>query len=191
MFKSFFRKFKKSKVYNHAKKELEILTKTVDEPIVAEFIPEILALVNKFGKSGQSGGSAPFTAKAIANTVEKLCMFKPICPITGTDDEWFASCYDKTLQNKRCSAIFKDEDGTASYIDAVIYRDEKGCCFHTSRVLYSKGKINLKIKSFPFTPKTFYIDVVGEDYNADNEPQVYRVKDENQLIELFEYYKNI
>jgi hypothetical protein len=47
---------------SHAKRELEILFKTTPDAIIREFETEILALCEKFGQSGQSGGSAPFTA---------------------------------------------------------------------------------------------------------------------------------
>ena len=57
-----------------AEKELDILIKTTIDAIIRDFIPEILALCEKFGESGQSGGSAPYTAKAISQAVEKLCL---------------------------------------------------------------------------------------------------------------------
>jgi hypothetical protein len=77
----------KSNALKFAEIELDILSKTVEDPIVRDFIPEILALVDRFGKSGQSGGSAPTVATVIANTFKKLCLFEPITPITGIDDE--------------------------------------------------------------------------------------------------------
>ena len=62
----------------HAQRELDILVKSCPDPenrpIIEGFIPEILALVEKFGKSGQSGGSAPYTATAISQAVKKLCL---------------------------------------------------------------------------------------------------------------------
>ena len=69
-----------SNVYSHAKRELDILVKThidpENRPIIEEFIPEILALCEKFGNSGQSGGSAPFVSSAISQAVKHLCMFE-------------------------------------------------------------------------------------------------------------------
>ena len=62
--------------------EFEVLRSTVDDAIIMPFEKEILALVDKFGESGQSGGSAPYTAGAISSAVKKLCMQEPICDIT-------------------------------------------------------------------------------------------------------------
>jgi hypothetical protein len=81
-----------------AKKELDLLIAHADKddrPIVEPFIPEILALVEKFGLSGQSGGSAPFTASALAGTVKALCLQQPLLPLFGDQDEWV----DVTDQN--------------------------------------------------------------------------------------------
>jgi hypothetical protein len=83
---------------NYALHELDILSsfsKDKDNrPIIEPFKNEILALCEAFGKSGQSGGSAPFTAKAISQAIEKLLLFQPICAITGIDKEWNEEAMD-------------------------------------------------------------------------------------------------
>lgn len=180
---------------NYAKEELRILveshTDPDNRPIIEEFIPEILALVNKFGESGQSGGSAPYVASALSQAIKHLCLQEPICPITGIASEWSdISSYheDSTIyQNKRCSAIFKDRNNKAYYIDAIVWKDEKDNCWNGSAKLngtsISSGQY---IKSFPFTPKTFYIDIISEEVEKD--VWEFYVKDENQLKEVFEYY---
>ena len=63
-----------SNTKNKAKREFEILKKTVKDAIIAPFEKEILALVDKFDNSGQSGGSAPYAANAISQAVKKLCL---------------------------------------------------------------------------------------------------------------------
>jgi hypothetical protein len=45
----------------------------------------------------------------------------------------------------------------------------------------------LEIKGFPFTPKTFYIDVLEEEIKKDD--WIMWVKDPKQLDEVWEYYK--
>ncbi len=67
---------------NYAKRELDILAATVPDSIVTPFAKEILALCEAFGNSGQSGGSAPFTASAISHAVKKLLLHEPICDVT-------------------------------------------------------------------------------------------------------------
>ena len=109
-----------------AEQEFDILEQTNKGAIVLEFKNEILALVNKFGNSGQSGGSAPYVSQIISNVVKKLCMQQSISPIMGTDDEWddVSEISDEKIgtifQNERNSAIFKDNTG-AYYL--ACYRD--------------------------------------------------------------------
>ena len=189
----------RSNTFKHAERELDILVKTSPDPnnrpIIEEFIPELLALVDKFGKSGQSGGSAPYTAGALSQAVKTLCLQKPLCPITGIDDEWMDVANlgdgDKNVvyQNNRCYALFKNSEEQPYYLDAIVWKDEKDFCY-TGRALDSKGNTLLSrqfIKGFPFEPKTFYIDVISKEVAKDD--WEFTIKDEKQLDEVFEYYK--
>lgn len=183
----------KNNCKSFAESELELLSKTStdpnDRPIIEEFSKELIVLCNKFGRSGQSGGSAPYTAGAICSALKKLLLFQPICPITGSDDEWGESVSNEKemLQNKRCSAIFK-ENGQAYYLDAIVWQNINGNCF--------TGKVKLKdgteissfqnIRAFPFEPKTFYVKVDSTEINKDDWESF--VIDEVQLEEVFKYY---
>lgn len=179
-----------------AELELDILSKAnkdpENRPLVEEFIPEILALVDKFSKSGQSGGSAPYYASAIAETVKKLCLIKPISPITGIDEEWCEFTLG-SFQNSRCYSLFKDENGFSYYLDAIQWKTQKGYTYSGSAYLREGEKIKAKfrsrqyIKGFPFVPKTFVVDVVEEEIAKDD--WEFYIKDENQLNEVFEYYQ--
>jgi hypothetical protein len=185
-----------------AKQELDILAATVPDAIVTPFSKEILALCEAFGKSGQSGGSAPFTATVISKAIKKLLLFEPICPITGADEEWInvrdISNEDEIMyQNKRCSALFKSKSGKCWYVDAIVKKVvQTGQCFSgvfwLSREDYLSGDKTKEIgcahyvKSFPFTPKTFYIDVVEEEV-AKDDWEMY-VKDVKQLNKVWKYY---
>jgi len=184
-----------------AERELEILVKSATDPdnrpIIEEFIPEILALVDKFGHSGQSGGSAPYTASAISKAIMNLCLQKPICPITGIDEEWGdvteMSDGDIMFQNGRCAALFKDgRKKRAYYLDAIVFREaNSNNCFTGSALLMSGEKVSSRqfIRAFPFEPKTFYIDVVDKSVGKDGTFDHY-IKDEKQLHEVFSYYKS-
>lgn len=191
-----------SKTLNYAERELDILMKTVDKPVIRDFIPEILKLVDKFGKSGQSGGSAPMVATALSQAVKKLCMQEPICDITGIHDEWVAVSehMGKTIfQNSRCGGLFKDDKGI-HYNSAIVFRGDKTSTFTGNGVSLGNGKTigsSQQIKGFPFKPKTFYIDVLETEW-ADKDEKVKKVgggwwtsiiKDEKQLKEVFKYYK--
>jgi len=196
--------------YNHAEREFVILEKTVEDAIIAPFKDEILALVEKFGQSGQSGGSAPFTAGSISKAVKELCLHNPICPITGIDEEW-NDCSDmggdtpksrSMYQNNRASAIFKDgKDGRPYYLDAIIFQGQNGSAFTSNSVDMSDGRTigSSQFIRLPFKPKSFYIDVIETEWHKNKETGELTkeegggwwtsiIKDEDQLKEVAEYY---
>lgn len=185
---------RKSNTALHAERELDILLETVKDPIIGPFKKELIALCERFGRSGQSGGSAPYTASALAHAVKTLCLQQPICEITGIDDEW-VDVSEMTgggvlFQNNRCHAILKTKNGRCSYVDAVVFKDQRGGTFT------SGGSVKLEddsiigsswyIKRFPFKPKTFYIDVISVETKKDWWES--RVKDEDQLKAVYKYY---
>jgi len=192
-----------------AKHELDILAATVPNAIVTPFAKEILALCEAFGKSGQSGGSAPMTASSISHAVKALMLQEPICDITGHESEWndITEMNGGKLmwQNRRCGSLFKYPNGKCSYSNAIVWKGEEEYDTFTGRV-YSDFKQNKLIKSsqyvkFPFKPKTFYIDVVrvsitkieAEElkmhYIEDDNGCYYTVvKDPSQLKKVFKYY---
>lgn len=192
-----------TKTQSHAKSELDILAKQTPDAVVLEFTPQILALCEAFGKSGQSGGSAPFVSKAIVDTLKKLLNFDPICPLTGDESEWsLVSMGDNEpiYQNNRYPRVFKAaKDGRAYFIDAIVFDGDIAGRFNGQSVsVPGAGNIASRqyIKSFPFTPKTFYIDVLDMRWKDKNGTQLdengdwwtHTVKDPNQLKEVFEYY---
>ena len=144
---------------SHAKRELEILAKTVPDAVIAPFKNEILALCDAFGSSGQSGGSAPFTAVAISQAVKTLMMNKTLAPLTGEDHEWnevtVMNDGETMYQNNRDGRVFKNgKDGKAYFIDAIVFDGNGGGRFTGGggSVSYSGGTIGSKqyIKEFPF-----------------------------------------
>lgn len=216
---------KMTNTQSFAARELSILSKSAtdpnDRPLIEQFIPEILALAEKFGLSGQSGGSAPYVANAISQAIKKLLLQDPICPIMGIDEEWVDVGYlgskdEKSVvwQNNRCSALFKNTDHQSYYLDAIVWKGEEDYDAFTGRVegVWSRQFV----KSFPFTPKTFYIDVIREQLPNDwmEEPFIenkyydtkefeetgkkiwctekyrYKIKNLDQLAKVFEYYNH-
>lgn len=189
-----------------AEKELRLLSETHEDPenrpLVEEFAMEIIALCKKFGNSGQSGGSAPYVAGAISHAIGKLLLFQPIAPLTGEDDEWTdCGITDNDLfQNKRCGSVFKvKDDGRAYYLDAIVFEGQSGSRFTSGGVMLKDGgSVSSRqfIKSFPFTPKTFVVEVVETEW-ADKEETVEMpgggwwtsvVKNEEQLDSALKYY---
>lgn len=193
---------------SHAEIELELLERNVPDAIITPFKKEIIALCEAVGKSGQSGGSMPFTASALSQAIKKLLQYETIVPLTGEDWEWMeisdineGATDIMKYQNMRDTRVFKQENGEAYFIDAIVFDGDKGGTFTTGSGIKLKDGSDISsrlfIKSFPFTPKTFYVDVI--DYRwLDKEEKVlddngdwwtHEIKDETQLEEVFKYYK--
>jgi len=188
----------------HAKRELDILSSTIKDDIITPFTKEILALCEAVGNSGQSGGSNPYTSSAISKTIKKLLTFETLTPLTGEDSEWNRLFDDELAgemmyQNNRDSGVFKGKDNKAYFIDAIIFNGDIGGAFSGGDIELSNGETVgsvQHIKKFPFTPKTFYIDVTDRRWKTKEEKEefpdgdwwTHTIKDEKQLDEVFEYY---
>lgn len=194
-----------------AQQELDILAATVPDAIVTPFAKEILALCEAFGNSGQSGGSAPYTASAISQAVKKLLLQEPLCDVTEHESEWVAVQEMENgsimYQNSRCSGLFKNGIvSKAHYLNAIVWKGVEKYDTFTGSVYIDDKDFELigssQFVKFPFKPKTFYIDVVrvpiskeeaekrGLHYIEDNFNECYYtiLKDPKQLDEVFEYY---
>ena len=122
----------------------------------------ILELIKVFSDEGHSGSTAPYTV----DIFKKLAMFEPITPLTGEDWEWteisreMSGSNNGTLyQNKRCSRVFKDDDG-AYDIDGKVFYDwytnengDRHKSYYTSR----DSRVPV---TFPYIPTTVYEETV-------------------------------
>lgn len=139
----------------------------------------VMELIKVFAKQGHSGMSASMTT----SLVEKLMRYEPLSPLTGEDDEW-NEVGDGTMQNRRDSRVFKYADGTIKAIDAIIWRTQKRTTWSGSADGISSGQ---EVKGFPFTHKTFYIDVTEKEVSPDN--WEFHINDRSQLNPVWEHYK--
>jgi hypothetical protein len=129
-------------------------------------------------------------ASAISQCVKKLCLHEPISPIEWKDDEWM---YDERMwksgQNKRCSALFKDEKW-CFYLDAIIWKNQNWITY--TWWAYTKNWEEIRSRQYvnlPFTPKSFYIDIIEEETIPHNFK--FTVKNEDDLKDVFKYYTKI
>ena len=105
-----------------------------------------LELLKVFGKQGHSGSSAPFAVDQFS----RLASWKPLAPLTGDDDEWGTDA--SPTQNNRFSKVFKDDDGSAYWVDGIVFWEwwthpetgEKSKAYFTSR----GSRVEI---TFPFT----------------------------------------
>lgn len=140
-----------SNLINHAKIELEIAD--AGQSLYGKDLPNaVIELITVFLKQNHSGGSAA----CVLALFEKLARFKPLAPLTGEDKEW-CEVSKGVFQNKRCSSVFKDTDGRAYYLDAVIFRNKEGITYTNSD--------SRRFIEFPYTPKSEVVDV---DENQNN-----------------------
>jgi hypothetical protein len=151
-----------SNILKHAERELSLIGYDGKDEYNNMAKAAIMELLTTFANQGHSG----FSANYIANIFNKLARYETLSPLTGEDNEWKdvteMSGDRKTLfQNNRDSAVFKDDTG-CYYIHAIIWVGETGDT-------YTDKKSCGYIKSFPFTPKTFYVKLDNDDLIDDNE----------------------
>ena len=140
----------------YAKSELARIGR--DEDGMQDMInKDILSIVEVFSEQGHSGFSAGYALPAL----ERLLRFKPLTPLTGEDDEWNEISHG-TQQNKRCSSVFRNADGTAHDIDGIVVSDNGGITW------FSSGRFRKEV-TFPYAPPT-HAERVYIEYTEDVPP---------------------
>jgi hypothetical protein len=143
----------------------------------------VLDLIDVFAKQGHSGCSASM----VSNIFNKLSRYENLTPLTGKDEEW-NDVGEDMWQNNRVSSVFKDKDKKPYYLDAIVWKTQTGSTWGGSANKLNGEVVGSRqfIKSFPFIPKTFYIDVIEKEISKGN--WEFTIKDEKQLEKVFEYY---
>lgn len=140
----------------YAKSELARIGR--DEDGMQDMINKnILSIVEVFSEQEHSGFSAGYALSAL----ERLLRFKPLTPLTGEDDEW-NEISNGTQQNKRCSSVFRNADGTAHDIDGIVVSDNGGITW------FSSGRFRKEV-TFPYAPPT-HAERVYIEYTEDVHP---------------------
>lgn len=126
---------------------------------------DLLKLLEVFGEQGHSGTSAPY----LLSLFKTLASWEPIVPLTGEDWEWtdIGEYGDgPTFQNKRCSRVFKESDGSVYDIHGTVFwewaerdlcPDEEGYPGKSEpyKSYYTCRESHVPV-TFPYTPKTEY-----------------------------------
>ena len=151
-----------SNLLKHAERELKFIGYDGKDEYNNMAKAAIMELLTTFANQGHSG----FSANYIVNLFNKLAKYETLSPLTGNDDEWGnvsdMSGDRKTLfQNNRDGRVFKNDDG-AFFTEAIIWTE-------SGESSYTNKDSNRYIKSFPFTPKTFYVEVDKERNVLDTE----------------------
>lgn len=139
-----------SNLLKHAEVEFEAAKYNDGDTMNRVMKNDVMELLTVFSNQGHSGFSASFCLQLFT----KLARFEPLIPLTGKDSEW-VECAPGMRQNVRCSRVFKDENGKAYDIDAVVFIDANG-------EYYTNGNSRRYVE-FPYTPTTTYVkDTVAE-----------------------------
>lgn len=151
-----------SNLLKHAERELKFIGYDGKDEYNNMAKAAIMELLTTFANQGHSG----FSANYIVNLFNKLAKYETLSPLKGNDDEWNdvsdMSGDRKTLfQNNRDGRVFKNDDG-AFFTEAIIWTE-------SGESSYTNKDSNRYIKSFPFTPKTFYVEVDKERNVLDTE----------------------
>ena len=165
-----------SNLLKHAERELKLIGYDGTDEYNNMAKDAILELMDTFAKQGHSG----FSANYVSNIFHKLSKFETLSPLTGNDDEW-SDVSDMSgemmFQNNRDSRVFKDKNGVF-FINAIVWQETiKGDINH-----FTNKDSRRYIKSFPFTPKTFYVKV-------DEKRNVLDVNIERNILDTDEYEK--
>lgn len=150
-------------ILDFTKTELDIIGMTEDSDEYNVMIRnDVLHIIEEFEKQGHSGRSSRFTR----NILEKVLKFEPLSPLTGEDSEWndVTECSsDKRLfQNKRCSRVFKDDDGAYDVEGKVFwewYTDKETGERFKARFTNYNSRTPV---TFPYTPYTEEIEYIEE-----------------------------
>lgn len=166
----------------HIKRELDILYKVTDDVPIKPFTDIMIALGKKFDKVS-SKNNQEFLSHVLTSTIESLLSFQVLTPLFGDDDEWedvTKEGQSETVhQNLRLAPLFKI-NGKADYLNAIIWRSNDkiwaGNAWHNG-IEYSSNRM----VSFPFIPRTFYVEVVQEG-------DIFLVKDDKTFLEAIDYF---
>ena len=152
-----------SNLLKHAERELKLIGYDDKDEYDKMAKEAILQLIETFAKQGHSGFSAPY----VANMFHKLANYEVLSPLTGNDDEWTDvsdMSGEMMFQNNRDSRVFKNKNGVF-FINAIVWQET----INDDVNHFTDKDSNRYIKSFPFTPKTFYVKVDKERNVLDTE----------------------
>jgi hypothetical protein len=142
-----------SELLKHAIHELDLIgAGDKDADYDGNLKVSVLGIVEAFSKQGHSGLSASLTVAM----VEKLLRFQPLSPLTGAEDEWIPidPAYRTPRlaeQNRRCSSVFRRDDGTAFDIKGRMFREPDGTTY-----LDQRSSVDV---TFPYEPATEIVDM--------------------------------
>lgn len=142
----------------HAEREMRAAGYFDGDKMDGAMAQGVIDMVRVFSAQGHIGSSAPFALQLFG----KLAGFMPLGPLTGADSEWVdvAELSGRPMwQNKRCGHVFKDGNGQAYDLDAVIFEEPSGVRF--------TGNHSRQYITFPYTPRSVVAHVPDDATDLD------------------------
>ena len=126
------------KLIKRFEKELDRQHKYYGNSFINDCRPELIKIFKKSLNQDWSGSVAPYFIHSLTKTIEDGLHFRALSPLTLDEDEWsdlldWAGDGRAYYQNKRNSAVFKDEkDNKPYYLDAFHKYTESTFDIHTN-----------------------------------------------------------
>ena len=105
--------------------ELDMQSKYYGNSFINDCRPELIKIFKKAINQGWSGSVAPYFIHSLAKTIEDGLNFRALSPLTLDKDEWSYLHNDDSgryYQNKRNSAVFKDDKDNRPYYLNAFYK---------------------------------------------------------------------
>ena len=163
------------KLIKRFENELDRQSKYYGNSFVDDCRPELIKIFKKAINQGWSGSVAPYYIHSLVKTIENGLYFRALSPLTLNEDEWgdLLECGDgrSYYQNKRNSAVFKDEkDNKPYYLNAFSKYTKAKLDIHTntwsfrnpdeSRICWSGSVYVIKKDALSKSPSKLTIDDV-------------------------------
>ena len=112
----------------------------------------VLDLLAVLSTQGHSGWSVSYVTQLFTQCVK----YKPLCSLTGSDDEWI-DVGDNKYQNKCLGSVFKHgKEGKAYWLDFYVFKDQNGCTFTNSR--------SRQFIEFPwYPPESIVVEITDDE----------------------------
>ena len=187
------------------KQELDVLIKL--EPnkfgeLLKHTEEELKLLIDKFNTFEIHDTIRPRIIETYIGVLQRLLNRSLIAPLTGEEDEWEEVVIEgddnPIYRNKRLPTVLKTKGGACFFEEAIVF-------FDIVDKFPFRGTINgvsstLGIKSFPFIPQTFMVEVFLQPYNVEKNGErpdmvnkdgkvfVYTIKDKKPIAQANKYY---
>ena len=148
------------------KEELKLLKKYNNDEYGTFICNSIEEIMNTIDKQGHSGHSFSIMSKYLIRLLKEKPIY-PILELEKNEDDWEYDEITKNYQNKRYTALFKEDTGEYSDVNRVIFVDKSSDNSTWNSGICTKIVDKLFPIEFPYLPSDKPYYVYGEDLFID------------------------